>query len=79
MAPQTVPSYGYAPPPARQGRSTWSGVLIGCAVAAAIVVVLLIIGSVLIVSSPDFQRGFCQSYTKDNPNLTCPFHPSPAQ
>jgi hypothetical protein len=79
MAPPPASSYGYAAPPAPQGRSPWPGILIGCGIAAAMVLVLLIIGSVLMVNSPDFQRGFCRSYTKDNPNVTCPFHPSPAQ
>jgi hypothetical protein len=60
--------------PARRGVSAMPAVLIGCGFALVIVIVLAI-GGVIMVQSPDFQRGFCNSYTSGNSNLTCPFNP----
>ena len=76
-AQPAVPAYAYpgAPPAPAQGGRTWPGILIGCGVAAAIAIVLLIIGGALLVSSPDFQRGFCNGFTSSNPNAACPFNP----
>jgi hypothetical protein len=51
-------------------------VLIGCGVALLVVIVLGIVGTFALISNPDFQRSFCNSYTNSDPNLTCPFHPS---
>lgn len=50
-------------------------IVIGCAFAAIIALVLVIGGVVFMVNNTDFQRGFCNGYTNGNPNATCPFHP----
>ena len=51
-------------------------ILIGCGVVVLVVIVLGIVGTLALISSPDFQRSFCNSYTNSDRNLTCPFHPS---
>ena len=61
-------------PPARSGVSALPAVLIGCGF-ALIVVIVLAIGGVILVQSPDFQRSFCNSYENSSNNLTCPFNP----
>ena len=63
------------PPPA-QGKSAWPAILIGCGIALVLVIVLGIVGLFVVVSNPDFQRSFCNSYTSSDPNLVCPFSPS---
>jgi hypothetical protein len=72
---QPVPAAGYAPPVAK-GKSPWPAILIGCGVALVVVLVLGIVGVFALISSSDFQRSFCNSYTSSDPNLVCPFHPS---
>jgi nitrite reductase/ring-hydroxylating ferredoxin subunit len=52
-------------------------ILIGCGFALVVVVVLLIAGVVFAVNNTDFQRGFCNGYVNGDPNVTCPFHPTP--
>jgi len=59
-----------------QRRSPWAGILIGCGIALLVVIVLAVVGVFALISSPDFQRGFCNGYTNADPNQTCPFHPS---
>jgi hypothetical protein len=59
-----------------RGRSPWPFILIGCGFVAVILVVLAVAGAVLIFSNPDMQRSFCNGYTRSDPNLVCPFHPS---
>jgi hypothetical protein len=70
---------GAQPPPATGGRSAVPAVLIGCGFALVILLVLGIGLTVFAVSNPDFQRSFCNGWDQgaNNPNLTCPFHPSP--
>jgi hypothetical protein len=62
-------------PPATVGKSAWPGILIGCGIALVVVLVLGIVGVIALVSQPDFQRSFCNSYTSSDPNLVCPFSP----
>lgn len=50
-------------------------VLLGCGFALVIVLVLAIGLTVFLVNNADFQRSFCNGYTSQNPNLTCPFNP----
>ena len=61
------------PPGAPARRSAVPAILIGCGVAlvAALIIGILIV--VALLNSPDFKRGFCDSYTNSNPNLVCPF------
>lgn len=61
--------------PKRGGISAVPAVLIGCAFALIIVLILGIGGIVFVVTNADFQRGFCNGYTSSDQNLTCPFHP----
>jgi hypothetical protein len=49
-------------------------VLIGCGF-ALVVLIVLVIGGVILAQSPEFQRGFCNSYANGDSNVTCPFHP----
>ena len=63
--------------PARHGISAVPAVLIGCGFALVIVLILGIGLTVFVVSNSDFQRGFCNGYTRSDQNLTCPFNPSP--
>ena len=58
-------------------RSAWPSVLIGCGFAVVVVIVLLIAAGVFMINNADFQRGFCNGYVNGDPNMTCPFHPSP--
>ncbi len=60
---------------APQRRSPWPAILIGCAFAAVVLVVLAVAGIVLVFSNPDIQRSFCNGYVSSDPNLVCPFHP----
>jgi hypothetical protein len=62
--------------PAAKGKSPWPAILIGCAVAFVVVLVLVIVGVFALVSNSDFQRSFCNSYTNTDANQACPFHPS---
>jgi hypothetical protein len=71
---QPVAPAGY-PQPAK-AKSPWPTILIGCGIALVVVIVLGIVGTFVLISSPDFQRSFCNSYTNSDPNLACPFHPS---
>ena len=61
--------------PQRRGISAVPSVLIGCAFALVIVLILGIGGAIFLITNADFQRGFCNGYTSSDPNLTCPFHP----
>jgi hypothetical protein len=71
------PAAGTAyPPPAVAGKSPWPAILIGCGIALVVVVVLAIVGVFALISTPTFQRSFCNSYTTTDPNLVCPFSPS---
>ena len=64
--------------PARSGGSGVPAVLIGCAFALVIVLVLGIGLVVFAVNNADFQRGFCNGWeSSNNQNLACPFHPTP--
>ncbi|HSS60593.1 MAG TPA: hypothetical protein VLK30_03945 [Candidatus Limnocylindrales bacterium] len=63
-------------PPVRKGVSAMPAVLIGCGF-GLLVIIVLAIGGIVLVQSPDFQRSFCNSYVNGNPNQTCPFNPSP--
>jgi hypothetical protein len=72
---QPAPAGGYAPPPAAR-KSAWPACLIGCGIALLVVIVLGIVGVFALISNPDFQRSFCNSYTNSDPNQTCPFSPS---
>jgi len=74
MGGQPVAPSGYAAP--AKAKSPWPAILVGCGIALIVVIVLAIAGIFALLSSPDFQRSFCNSYTNSNPNLTCPFHPS---
>lgn len=67
---------GYTPPPPAQGKSAWPACLIGCGIALLVVIVLGIVGVFALISNPDFQRSFCNSYTNADPNQACPFSPS---
>jgi len=58
-------------------RSALPAILIGCGFALVVVVVLLIAGVVFAVNNTDVQRGFCNGYVNGDPNVTCPFHPTP--
>jgi hypothetical protein len=57
-------------------KSPWPAILVGCGIALLVVVVLGIVGVFALISSPEFQRSFCNSYTNSDPNQTCPFSPS---
>jgi hypothetical protein len=57
-------------------KSSWPAILVGCGIALLVVVVLGIVGVFALISSPEFQRSFCNSYTNSDPNQTCPFSPS---
>jgi hypothetical protein len=53
-------------------------VLIGCAFAAVVVLVIGIALTVFVFSSTDFQRAFCNGWANSSSNLACPFaRPSP--
>jgi hypothetical protein len=71
--PATAAAYQ---PPAARGKSPWPAIVIGCAIAFVVVIVLGIVGIFVVVSNPSFQRSFCNNYTNTNPNLVCPFSPS---
>ena len=71
---QAVAPAAYAQP--AKAKSPWPTILIGCGIALVVVIVLGIVGTFALISSPDFQRSFCNSYTNSDPNLACPFHPS---
>ncbi len=58
----------------RRGISAMPAVLIGCGF-ALVVLIVLVIGGFILVQSPDFQRGFCNSYVNANSNNVCPFNP----
>jgi hypothetical protein len=66
---------GVYPPPAARGKSPWPAILIGCGIALIVVLVLGIVGVFALVSSPNFQRSFCNSFTNNDPNAVCPFSP----
>jgi hypothetical protein len=70
------PIAGGYPPPAARGKSPWPAILIGCGIALVVILVLGIVGVFALVSSPTFQRSFCNSYANTNPNQACPFSPS---
>jgi hypothetical protein len=70
---QPVPGGAYPAPV--KGKSPWPAILIGCGIALVVVLVLGIVGVFAIISNPDFQRSFCNSYTSSDPNLVCPFTP----
>ena len=42
-----------------------------------VVVLVLVIGGVMLVTSSEFQRDFCNSWVNDSNNAgtPCPFHP----
>src|SRR2546425_10912404 len=69
------PAYGL--PPARRS-SPWPAILIGCGVVLLALVIIGILGTVAMFNSPDFQRSFCEGYTNNNANISCPFSPRPA-
>jgi hypothetical protein len=71
---QPAAASGYAAP--AKAKSPWPAILVGCGIALVAIIVLGIAGTFFFISSPDFQRSFCNSYTNSDPNLTCPFHPS---
>jgi hypothetical protein len=77
IQPGMVPPGAYYPQ-AQPSRSPWKGILIGCGLALVLLIVLGVTCTVLMASNPDFQRGFCNSYTANDSNLTCPFNPPPA-
>ena len=54
-------------------RSVWPMVLIGCGLAAVVVLVIGIALTVLVVSNADFQRAFCNGWVNSSSNLSCPF------
>jgi hypothetical protein len=72
---QPVVGGAYSSPPV-QGKSPWPAILIGCGIALLVVVVLGIVGAFALISNPDFQRSFCNSWTNSSTNQTCPFTPS---
>jgi hypothetical protein len=57
--------------------SALPAVLIGCGFALVLALVLFIGFGVLVFTNADVQRSFCNGYTENSTNLTCPFHPSP--
>jgi hypothetical protein len=61
------------PPQAAAAKSPWPAILIGCGIALLVVIVLGIVGVFALVSSPNFQHSFCNSWADSNPNQTCPF------
>jgi hypothetical protein len=73
---QGTPAGGAYPPPAPRGKSPWPAILIGCGIAALVVIVLGIAAVFAFFSNPDIQRSFCNGYTSSDSNLVCPFHPS---
>jgi hypothetical protein len=48
-------------------------VLIGCGLAAVVVLVIGIVLTVFVVSNADFQRAFCNGWANSSSNLSCPF------
>jgi hypothetical protein len=68
-----------SPPPAPFGapaprkRAVWPMVLIGCAFAAVVVIVIGIAFTVFVVSNADFQHAFCNGWANSSSNLACPF------
>jgi hypothetical protein len=70
-----VPAGAYPAMPVPR-KSSWPAILVGCGIALFVVVVLGIVGVFALISSPDFQRSFCNSYTSSDSNQTCPFSPS---
>lgn len=60
--------------PAKRGVSAMPAVMIGCGF-ALVVLLVLVIGGIIMFQSPDFQRSFCNGYTANDSNLTCPFNP----
>jgi len=67
------------PVPVRRGVSAVPAVLIGCAFALVIVIVLVVGAFVFAFNNQDFQRGFCDSWnnsTSGAEGTPCPFNPS---
>ncbi|HEY8864386.1 MAG TPA: hypothetical protein VIO37_09465 [Candidatus Dormibacteraeota bacterium] len=52
-------------------------VLIGCGFVLVVGLVLTIVTGIFVFNSADFQRAYCNGYTRSNANNVCPFHPSP--
>jgi hypothetical protein len=58
--------------------SALPAVLIGCGFVLVIGLVLVIAVGIVVFNSADFQRGYCNGYTRSNANNICPFnHASP--
>jgi hypothetical protein len=72
----SVPAGGGILPPPVHGKSAWPAILVGCGITLVVVLVLAIVGVFAVVSNPEIQRSFCNGYTSNDPNLTCPFSPS---
>jgi hypothetical protein len=72
---QPAAGAAYSAPPGR-AKSPWPAILIGCGIALLVVVVLGIVGVFALISNPDFQRSFCNSWANSSPNQVCPFTPS---
>jgi len=51
--------------------------LIGCGFVLVVGLVLTIVTGIFVFNSADFQRAYCNGYTRSNANNVCPFHPSP--
>jgi hypothetical protein len=57
-------------------NSALPAVLIGCGFALVVGLVLTIGMGIVVFNSADFQRAYCNGYTRNNANNVCPFHPS---
>jgi hypothetical protein len=58
--------------------SALPAVLIGCGFVLVVGLVLAIAVGIVVFNSADFQRGYCNGYTRSNANNICPFnHASP--
>jgi hypothetical protein len=51
-------------------------ILIGCGFVAVVCLIIAIVVGIFTFNNLEFQRGYCNGYTRNNANNVCPFHPA---